>query len=198
MSTPTREVELKARVDDPDAAKLAIQAARAHLVFEGSLRDRLYDTSARSVSRSDNVLRVRTYEPRAGKVQAHLDWKGPTSRVDGFKVRAELTTGITEPAALEQILERLGYRSVGAVDREITQYELLTSDGAVMVRFEVYPRMDTLVEVEGAPQGIEQAIRALDIPRERFSAARLAEFVREFEARTGLRSATSQDALNRD
>jgi hypothetical protein len=76
---------------------------------------------------------------------------------------------------------------VRGIDRDIAQYELPGEhDGpALIIRFERYPRMDTLVEVEGTPAGIERGIRALDIPRERFSAGRLADFVSAYEARTG-------------
>ena len=195
MSAPTREVELKARVDDIEAARSAMQRAGATLVFEGTLHDRLYDTPDRALTSRDHVLRLRSYQSANGATDAHLDWKGPTSREGGFKVRAELTTGITEPAAMREMLARLGYEIVSGVDRHIAQYELAVADDKVMVRFEVYPRMDTLVEVEGTTAAIEQAIVALGIPRDRFNAGRLASFVREYEARTGVRASTCNDGL---
>lgn len=195
MSAPTREVELKARVDDMSAARHNIESAGAVLVFEGRLCDRVYDTPDRTLAAQDLVLRLRTYSSATG-VSAHLDWKGPTSRENGFKVRAELTTGVSDPAALASILGRLGYEIFGAIDRSIAQYELAAIEGeTVVVRFETYPRMDTLVEVEGTPGRIEDAIRDLRIPREQFSANRLADFVRAYEARTGRRSAICDSDL---
>ncbi|ADO70172.1 uncharacterized protein STAUR_2368 [Stigmatella aurantiaca DW4/3-1] len=57
--------------------------------------------------------------------------------------------------------------------------------GDATLRFEQFPRMDMLVEVEGPPETIEHAIRATGIPRECFTADRLATFIHRFEARTG-------------
>ncbi len=196
MSAPTREVELKARVDDIDTARHNVEQSGAILVFEGRLRDRIYDTVDRTLSAQNVVLRIRRYSSAAG-TSAHLDWKGPTSRENGFKVRSELTTGVTDPDALAGMLGRLGYVVVGAIDRNIVQYEIRNggSESAVVVRFEEYPRMDVLVEVEGDPVQIEVAIRALKIPRARFSADRLIDFVMAFEARTGRRAAVCDSDL---
>ncbi len=195
MSAPTREVELKARVDDVSKARLSLEAAGAVLVFDGSLRDRVYDTVARTLFADDMVLRLRCYRNQMGEA-AYLDWKGPTSRENGFKVRAELTTGVSDPDILAAMLDRLGYVVVTSIDRDIAQYELSSDEReTVVVRFEAYPRMDTLVEVEGSPSRIEDAIRALGIPRVSFSADRLTDFVRAFEARTGRRAAICDSQL---
>lgn len=196
MSAPTREVELKARVHDMDAARRNIEKSGAVLVFDGELSDRVYDTPARTLAAQDLVLRIRTYRSDGG-VSAHLDWKGPTSREDGFKIRAELTTGVSDPDAIAAILLRLGYGVVREIDRHITQYELAGSDaeGAVIIRFERYPRMDLLVEVEGNPVAIERAVEILGMQRTSFSADRLLDFVAAFEARTGDKAAVSQAEL---
>lgn len=198
MSTPTREIEVKARVDDIDAACERIVAAGAVLRFEGDLADRIYDTADGQLSVKDQVLRLRTYVGNTGTA-AHIDWKGRTSRDDGFKVREELTSGITEPAAIASILERLGYHIIRSIDRRIAQYELRAGPeqgAAVIVRFERYPKMDNLVEVEGPRDGIERAIELLGIPRAEFSANRLTDFVAAYEARTGHRAAVSLAQLS--
>ena len=80
------------------------------------------------------------------------------------------------------------------IDRDVSQYTL---DDAT-VRFERYPRMDVLVEVEGAPAAIERAIERLELPRSEFSAARLPEFVARYEARTGARAALCDRELAGD
>ncbi|MEP6551843.1 MAG: hypothetical protein ABJB95_11710, partial [Gemmatimonadales bacterium] len=72
-------------------------------------------------------------------------------------------------------------------DREIAQYQL----GGAAIRFETYPRMDTLVEVEGQPAAIEEAIQVLGLPRGLFTNERLAAFVERFERRTGVTAAIS-------
>ncbi len=188
-----REVELKSVVDDVPLRRAAIEAAGAVLTFEGRLADRRYDTPDGSLLARDHVLRVRAYEGPSGQ-RVELDWKGPTSSENGYKVREELDVSVDDSSAMSAILERLGYRVAVAIDREIAQYDL---DGA-MVRFERYPRMDHLVEVEGSPDRIEHAIAALGLPRGGFTAEPLTEFVQRFQARTGASAALSDPAWRHD
>ena len=185
------EVELKAVVDDLDVRRHRVESAAGRLVFMGRLEDRRYDRADRSLSASDCVLRVRVYRPPSGSVTASLDWKGPTSYDGGYKRREERSTRVADAESLAGILEELGYVVTMAIDRDIWQYELFDA----VVRFERYPCMDDLVEVEGSPEAIERAIQALGLERSAFSAERLGRFVQRFEARTGRRSALSVAAL---
>ncbi|CAN5623057.1 class IV adenylate cyclase [soil metagenome] len=178
------EVEVKAVVDDLSARKERIAAAGAEEVFSGRMRDLRYDTPDRALAAKDHVLRVRVYETEAGET-AHLDWKGVTRIESGLKAREELTTGVTDLARLTGILEALGYIVTREIEREVFVYRL----GGATVRFERYPRMDELVEVEGAPAAIERAIATLGMAREAFTAERLPDFARRFESRTGERAA---------
>ena len=188
-----REVELKSVVDDLAARRNAVEKAGGKLVYEGNLSDTRYVDTAESMLERDHVLRVRVYESVLER-RGSLDWKGRTSYEDGFKVREELSTNVADPDALASILESLGFKVTMEIERRIWQYEL---DGAT-VRFEEYPRMDTLVEVEGSPESIENAIRALGLPREGFTSDRLSAFVQRFEARTGERRALSSRELTGD
>jgi predicted adenylyl cyclase CyaB len=175
-----REVELKAVVDSLPARIANVERAGGRLVFRGRLEDCRYDTVDRQLRLRDDVLRLRVYRDERG-ARAELGWKGPTRYEDGYKVRDEVGARSPDADALRHILERLGFLVTREIDREITQYEL---DGAT-VRFERYPRMDDLVEVEGDPTAIERAIAAIGLPREAFSSDRLFEFVRRWEERTG-------------
>ncbi len=186
------EVELKSVVDDLDACRQRVESAGGVLRFAGRLEDRRYDTSERSLRARDHVLRTRVWRvPGEGTVRATMDWKGPTAEKDGYKVREELTVAIESPETLASVLGQLGYDVTEAIDRDIWEYEL---DGAT-VRFERYPRMDALVEVEGVPTAIERAAAATGLPRDGFTAERLSDFVRRFEARTGRRAALSDGVL---
>ena len=187
------EVELKSVVDDVARRRAAIESAGATLVFDGRLEDRRYDSPDRALTARDHVLRVRVYRDAAG-TRAQLDFKGPTQRDDGYKVREELESHVSDADALVAILDRLGYVVTIAIDRDIVQYEL----GGAMIRFERYARMDDLVEVEGARDAIEQAIAALGMPRAGFLTDRLPDFARRFEERTGARAAVSRAALAGD
>jgi adenylate cyclase class IV len=181
-----REVELKGMLtgdDDLIAARARLEEAGAELVYEGRLEDKRYDTADRALALKDHVLRLRVY--RGATVVTSLDFKGPTTYVEGFKVRDEHTVGADDPVALAAILEAMGYVITREIDREIAQYRLA---GAV-IRFERYPRMDILVEVEGEPEAIERAILTLGMAREGFTTERLPDFVLKYESRTGQRAA---------
>ena len=185
-----REVELKAVVDDVEERRRSIEAAGASLSFEGKISDRRYDLASRELSSRDEVLRLRRYRS-AASTRTFLDWKGPTEIRDVYKVREEITTPVEDFESLEKILEKLGFDVVTEIDREIAQYQL---NGAT-VRFERYPRMDDLVEVEGEPAAIESAIEALGMPRGMFTSDRLAAFVERFEQRTGVKAAIADREL---
>ncbi len=185
-----REVELKSVVDDLWRCRHAVEAAGGRLVFEGRLEDRRYDTPDRRLAAADVVVRLRTYRG-AERVQAALDWKGPTQIVDGYKTRDELTTEVGDPDTLARMLGFLGYEVSREIDRDIVQYVVCDAT----VRFETYPRMDVLVEVEGDPSAIEQAIRVLGLPRDGFTTERLLAFCLRFQARTGMTAAVSDRDL---
>lgn len=188
-----REVELKAVVDDLALRRKRLEDAGAALSFEGKISDRRYDLMSGELSRRDEVLRVRRYENREGS-RVFLEWKGPTEIRDVYKVREEITTPLEDRESFARILERLGFQIVGEIDRFIAQYQVR---GAT-VRFETYPRMDVLVEVEGTPETIEAAIEVLGMPRGVFSSDRLAAFVERFEERTGVRAAINDKEMVAD
>jgi len=181
-----REVELKAVVDNLAERRKLIEKAGALLSFECKMSDRRYDLATRQLSARDEVLRVRRYQSR-GQTKTFLDWKGPTELRDVYKVREEVTTPVEDFGSLEESRLRLGFELIWEIDRDIAQYQL----GGATVRFETYARMDVLVEVEGEPEEIENAIDALGLPRGTFTSWRLAEFVAQFEHRTGVRAAIS-------
>jgi len=184
-----REVELKSVVDDIAQRRATVEAVGGRLEFSGRLLDVRFDLPDRSLALRDHVLRLRLYD--GGTRQASLDWKGETFYEQGFKVREELSTSVGDYQAVTEILMRLGFVPTIEIDRQIAQYELC---GAT-VRFEEYPDMDPLVEVEGTPEAIEQAIVAIGLSRHGFTSERLPEFMARFEARTGRRAALSKAEL---
>jgi predicted adenylyl cyclase CyaB len=187
------EVELKAVVDDLDLRRKKAEAGGAELTFEGRLVDRRYDLPSRELAQRDEVLRVRSYES-PGSVRTLIDWKGPTDSAGAYKVREEISTVVGDFEGLSAILGKLGYVVTREIDRKVVQYRL----GAATVRFEVYPRMDILVEVEGEPPVIEEAIGALGMLRGEFTTERLRTFVDRFERRTGVQAAISDRELMGD
>ena len=187
------EVELKAVCDDLSVRRKQVERAGAKLTYEGRLVDRRYDIESRELADRDEVLRVRRYESR-GSEKTYLDWKGRTETQGPYKIREEISTLVDDFAAIEQILDKVGFIVTMEVDREIAQYQL----GAATIRFETYPRMDVLVEVEGEPDAIERAIEALGMLRGEFTSERLPSFVSRFEKRTGVRAAICDRELTGD
>ncbi|MDO8501272.1 MAG: class IV adenylate cyclase [Gemmatimonadaceae bacterium] len=185
-----REVELKSVVDDIAARRARVEQAGGTLVYEGTLIDLRYGDAAGEMLMLDHVLRLRIYE-RDGAREGQLDWKGPTQYETGYKVREEISTSAGDPDALAKILENLGFIVIREIERRIWQYSL----GGAVVRFEEYPRMDPLVEVEGPPESIEQAIASLGLERSGFTPERLPAFMARYEARTANRAALSAREL---
>ncbi len=181
---PFREIEVKAVVDDLAARRRLVELSGGRLVFAGAMADRRYDTPHGELGDRDDVLRLRVYRPAdaCGTVRAEIAWKGPATSERGYKLRDELSARVTDPEAMHGILARLGYVVTRAIDRDIAQYEI----GEATIRFEQYPLMDVLVEVEGTQAGIERAIIALGLPRVSFTNQSLDSFVARFETRTGM------------
>ena len=186
-----REVELKAVLDSWNDRRALILKAGATLVFAGRLEDRRYDADDRSLAARDIVLRLRIYRNADG-ARAELEFKGATSYERGYKVREEVGSTVSDPESVALILAGLGYVVTRAIDREIEQFEL----DETIVRFERYPRMDDLVEVEGEPDALERAIATLGLPRATFTADRLTDFAARYEARTGQRAALADSELS--
>jgi adenylate cyclase class IV len=188
-----REVELKSLVPDFGAVIRALHTAGAVTLLDGLLTDTRYDTPGGTLLAQDRVLRLRSFDGSPAP-SASLDWKGPTRKEGGYKVREEISTSVGDAAELARILDGLGYVVISEIKRHISQFGCR---GAV-VRVERYPRMDTLVEVEGEPVAIEAAIAATGLPRDGFTAERLYDFVQRYEARTGERAALNDRELAGD
>lgn len=176
------ETELKAVVEDLAACRASVERAGGVLELEGHLQDCRYEDDGGRLKKNDHVLRIRIFRGN-GREEASLEWKGPTRLMNGLKAREEIGTKVADAAALTEIVEKLGYEISRTIDREIAQYVL---HGAT-VRFERYPRMDDLVEVEGTAEAIERAIAAMQLPRASFTADSLPTFMARYQERTGKR-----------
>ena len=188
MTVTRDELELKARVDDPDALRRKLLAAGAELVYRGAMMDRRFDRKERLKER-DQVVRLRVYHPADHSGEwGVLGWKGPVGLREGYKHREEWESRVDDPRAVLIVLRRLGYKIIARIDRAIEQYRL----GDATLRLEWYPAMDVLLEVEGAPDDIERAIAATGLPRESFLTESLPYFKEEYEKRTGRRARVSR------
>lgn len=188
MKVVRDELELKARVEDPDAVRSALLAAGAQLIYRGAMLDRRFDRKGRLAAR-DDVVRLRVFHPADHSGEwGVLGWKGPVGRRGGYRHREEWESRVDDPKAVLVVLRRLGYAIVVRIDRAVEQYEI----GDATVRLEWYPAMDVLVEVEGRPDAIERAIAATGMPRDSFLPESLPYFTAAYEERTGRVARTSR------
>ena len=189
------ELELKAVVPDPAALREALHQAGGVLRFHGMMRDRRLDKGSELTGR-DQVLRVRLWADEDGnQALAEVAWKGPSSLSPaGYKHREELEFNVDDGSAVLRVLEMLGYVVVEAIDRYVEVFEL---DGTV-ARLEWFPRMDVLVEVEGAPEGIERVIALSGLSRESCLPDSLAAFSQRYATRTGRSAILAEASLGGD
>ena len=181
MTAVRDELELKARVDDPDALRQALIAAGAELVYRGAMLDRRFDRKER-LRKRDEVVRLRVYHPADRSAEwGVLCWKGPVGERDGYRHREEWESRVDDPRAVLVVLRHLGYKVVLQIDRTVEQYRL----GDATLRLEWYPAMDVLLEVEGSPDDIERAIAATGLARKAFLPESLPYFTEAYEKRTG-------------
>lgn len=181
MSGTRDELELKARVEDPEALRRALLVAGAELVYRGAMLDRRFDRRGRLEAR-DEVVRLRVFHPADGSGEwGVVGWKGPVGQRGAYRHREEWESRVEDPKAVLVVLRRLGYKIVVRVDRAVEQYRL----GGATLRLEWYPEMDVLAEVEGAPDDIERAIAATGLARDEFLPESLPYFTAAYERRTG-------------
>lgn len=183
MTGPHDELEVKARVDDPEGLARLVQAAGARLEFRGAMTDRRFDRDGTLAAR-DEVVRLRAYAPDAGPEYGMLGWKGPSSTRGAYRHRPELELRVDDVGAARELLTRLGFAETLRIDRRVAVYRL----GGATLRLEWYPEMDVLVEIEGDPDAIERAVAATGLERERFIPSSLPHFVAAYERRTGRRA----------
>ena len=179
-------------MSDPAAVRERLLAAGAVPAFAGMMVDVRWDRNGELLAR-DEVLRLRVFHDPEAAGRAVLGWKGPTSvTADGLKERRELeyviSGGQESPHAL---LEALGYSPLYAIERYVEYYQL----GMTNVRLEWYPRMDTLIEIEGDAESIDAGIRASGLQRSAFTPESLSAFAARFAVRTGTPAAMTLDAI---
>jgi len=179
-------------VSDPAAVRDRLLAAGAVQGFAGMMVDVRWDRNGELIAR-DEVLRLRVFHDADAPRRAVLGWKGPTAvSANGLKERRELEYWLSGgQEGPEALLEALGYSPLYTIERYVEYYQL----GMTNARLEWYPRMDTLIEIEGDAEGIEAGIRASGLLRAAFTPESLSAFAARFAARTGTPAVMTVGAL---
>ncbi len=145
---PTREVEVKLRVEDPRSTA-ELLAGRGFSViharaFESNL---LFDTPERSLRAERRLLRVREF----GGV-ATLTYKG-TPETGRHKSREELETEVADAEILRTMLGRLGYLPFFRYEKYRTVFQHPGETAGLAVLDET--PIGCWIELEGAPEWID-------------------------------------------
>jgi adenylate cyclase, class 2 len=146
------ESEVKLRVARPEDARGALLRLGAQPVRPRHFEDNLlFDDAAGSLARGGRALRVRRTD--AGGV---LTYKGPRRDRGGVKSRTEIETAVTDPDALQGVLEALGFRPVFRYQkyREVFRWQ------SVEIVVDETP-IGSFLEIEGPVAAIHEAAAAL-------------------------------------
>ena len=158
---PTREVEVKLRVEDPQTTA-ALLSGRGFCIihpraFESNL---LFDTPERSLRAERRLLRVREF----GGV-ATLTYKG-TPETGRHKSREELETEVADAETLRVMLGRLGYLPFFRYDKYRTVYQKPGETAGLAVLDET--PIGCWMELEGTPEWIDANAACLGFTQQQY------------------------------
>jgi len=158
---PTREVEVKLRVEDPRDAAALLSADGFRVIhpraFEANV---LFDTPERSLRAERRLLRVREF----GGV-ATFTYKG-TPETGRHKSREELETEVADAETLRVMLGRLGYLPFFRYEkyRTIFQQPGETAGQAVLDETPI----GCWIELEGTPEWIDASAARLGFTQQQY------------------------------
>ena len=119
----------------------------------------LYDTPARDLKASGQLLRVRFYGPLA--TVTHKRHPDQEEEHSPYKVRIETESAVADGAALAEIFSRLGYGPVFRYEKYRTEYIDPRQAGAHLVIDET--PIGDYAELEGPTWWIDRTLQALDV-----------------------------------
>lgn len=158
---PTREIEVKLRVQDAERAA-AVLLENGFLVVQPRAfeANEVFDTPERALRAERRLLRLREF---AGA--ATFTYKG-TPEAGRHKSREELETVVSDPGALRRILERLGLRLFFRYEKYRTIYQR-PGDTAGLAVLDETP-IGVWLELEGEPEWIDRTAAQLGFTAQQY------------------------------
>ncbi len=129
------EVEIKARIKEPQKIEARLLKMGAEYVDTVEEKDVYFAHPSRDFARTDEALRIRD-----NKV---LTYKGPKVDKD-TKSREEIEVQVSDGHSMSEILEKLGFRPVMKVYKVRKNYRL----DDVTISLDYLPELGNFVEVE--------------------------------------------------
>lgn len=147
------EIEVKLRIPSVGVMRPRLVRGGFNLVQPDAVEtSQLWDRSGELLGQG-SALRIRQYGGRC-----LLTWKGPKVADPQLKIRPEVETEVADPAAMEAILQALGYQPALTIIKT----------RSVWVRGDLEACLDqtpygSFLELEGEPEAIRQAMAQLGL-----------------------------------
>lgn len=141
------ETELKIPVDDLDQVEARLRKLHAQPIGQFLQDDMFFDSQDRRLLAADRGLRLRTLDRSdqpSAKRQYVLTYKGARQSSD-IKKREEIEVEVSDPKAMIDVLDRLGFTLMLHLQKRRRRYRL--SD--CYVELDTLPVLGTFVEIEG-------------------------------------------------
>lgn len=147
------ETEIKLRAGDLDTVRARVERAGFQVskprAFE---RNILFDTPALELRNRDELVRIRNIDDKS-----KLTFKGP-GQAGKHKVREELESELSNGAAVETILKRLGFKPVFRYEKYRAEYSRNSDPGTITL--DETP-IGNFLELEGPEDWIDRTAQEL-------------------------------------
>jgi adenylate cyclase, class 2 len=166
------ENEVKVRLaGTPADVRAQIESRGYHIVQPRTLEsDRLFDRAG-ELRHSDQLLRLRHHGD-----QSIITYKGPT-HAGHHKNREEIEFDVSDGAAAEHVLERLGYQVAFRYEKYRTTLAAGGEPGVITI--DETP-MGVFVELEGPPEWVDQTAARLGLSPAQYLTASYARLYQEY------------------
>ncbi len=173
------EREVKIPCCDRGALRLLLLEIGGRTRGEGLERNIVFDKDDGALRKSDSVLRLRSWKDNT------LTYKGPRSGAKGgVKARDEIEVSVGDLAAMEAVLETLGFRRTWIYEKLTEKFAL----GDVVVSLDTLPFIGDWVEIEAGSDGaITDVAERLGLSIEAATSATYAEIFARYLGERGER-----------
>jgi predicted adenylyl cyclase CyaB len=137
------EIEAKLKVESFGPVEKRLVECGASVSSQTVQTDTYFDTAERSLTRSDQCLRLRR-QSDGRRERIILTYKGAKETHD-FKKRQEVNLEVQDATAVERLLEGLGYRKALAFNKKRQTWLLNDCE----VALDTLPLIGEFVEIEG-------------------------------------------------
>ena len=173
---PNREVEIKFRIADITSLTASLQSAGFRMATPHTHEiNTLYDQPGAKLRRRGALLRLREYGSKW--TLTYKDKPGPQS--GRHKSRREIETVVENGAAMEQIIEELGFKPSFRYEKYRTEW----SDSSGHVVIDETP-IGNFGEIEGPPKWIDATARLLKISVDQYLKESYSELFAAWKRRT--------------